>query len=156
MVQRKGFTLIELLVVVAIIGVLIALLLPAVQKIREAANRMACSNNLKQIGLAFHQYENTYGSFPCAYDAIHNPPRGHTWGTFLLPYLEQENLYRQYDFEQLLTAPGNLAVIQTQLKVMQCPSSPHPNRSYTYNYQGADIPAAAGDYGNGRRFRATP
>jgi len=147
MVQRKGFTLIELLVVVAIIGVLIALLLPAVQKIREPANRMACSNNLKQIGLDFHQYENTYGYFPCAYDAIHNPPRGHTWGAFLLPYLEQENLYRQYDFEQLLTAPGNLEVIQTQLKVMQCPSSPHPNRSYSYNYQGADITAAAGDYG---------
>ncbi len=147
MSRTKGFTLIELLVVIAIIGVLIALLLPAVQKVREAANRMACASNLKQIGLAFHNYENVYGAFPCAYDAIHNPPRGHAWGTYLLPYLEQENLYKKYDFEQLIAAPGNLAVIQTPLKIMQCPSSPNPNRTYTYNYMGLDISAAAGDYG---------
>jgi prepilin-type N-terminal cleavage/methylation domain-containing protein/prepilin-type processing-associated H-X9-DG protein len=147
MIRRKGFTLIELLVVIAIIGVLIALLLPAVQKVREAANRMACASNLKQIGLAFHHYENNNGAFPPAYDAIHNPPRGHAWGTYLLPYLEQENLYKQYDFEQLLSAPGNLAVIQTRLKVMLCPSSPNQNRSYTYTYMGMEISASAGDYG---------
>jgi prepilin-type N-terminal cleavage/methylation domain-containing protein/prepilin-type processing-associated H-X9-DG protein len=145
--RRRGFTLIELLVVIAIIGVLIALLLPAVQKVREAANRMACANNLKQIGLAFHNYENTYGAFPPAYDAIHSPPRGHAWGTYLLPYLEQENLYRQYDFDLLISDPGNLNVIQTQLKVMQCPSSPYPNRSYSYTYQQMTISAASGDYG---------
>jgi prepilin-type N-terminal cleavage/methylation domain-containing protein/prepilin-type processing-associated H-X9-DG protein len=147
--RAKGFTLIELLVVIAIIGVLIALLLPAVQKVREAANRMACASNLKQIGLAFHNYENAHGAFPCAYDAFTHPtmPLGHAWGTYLLPFLEQENLYKKYDFAQSLAAPGNLAVIQTPLKIMQCPSSPNPNRTYTYNYMGADISAAAGDYG---------
>src|SRR5438132_327541 len=114
---RRAFTLIELLVVVAIIAVLLGLLLPAVQKVREVASRLRCANNLKQIGLALHHHENAQGYFPPAYvtenprangtvygvgygDDNRNGPTGFAWGVFLLPYLEQDNLYRQFALDQ--------------------------------------------------------
>jgi prepilin-type N-terminal cleavage/methylation domain-containing protein/prepilin-type processing-associated H-X9-DG protein len=139
---RRGFTLIELLVVIAIIAVLIGLLLPAVQKVRAAAARLQCQNNLKQYGLAFHNYENTNGAFPAGTDTVFNSPRAngqfrtgdigqlsrllvaHNWNTFLLPYLEQENLFRQYNMERGFFDPVNAPVISTPIAVTRCPATP--------------------------------
>jgi prepilin-type N-terminal cleavage/methylation domain-containing protein len=141
--RRHGFTLIELLVVIAIIAVLIGLLLPAVQKVREAAARMQCSNNLKQMGLAEHNYHSTYGKFTGSYNIeIPKPPTRPSytlwpWCFYLLPYLEQQNLYNQIDQNQLSFAPGgvpnvNTPLVQTPLKVFMCPSSPSNGKIYSF------------------------
>ena len=127
---RSAFTLIELLVVIAIIGVLIALLLPAVQKVREMANRAACQNNLKQIGIALHHYYDNHESFPSAYvcqvtDESASPfvtDPGWGWGALLLPYLEQDPLARRIDLTSSLAAPSNHDARTTVLKVFVCPS----------------------------------
>ena len=123
---RKAFTLIELLVVIAIISILLGLLLPAVQKVRESANRIKCQNNLKQMGLACHQYHDTHKSFPSGYLASAPYPEttpGWGWAAFLLPYIEQENLYRQIDFRQPVEKSS---AIQTPLPIFQCPSDELP------------------------------
>jgi prepilin-type N-terminal cleavage/methylation domain-containing protein/prepilin-type processing-associated H-X9-DG protein len=127
---RKGFTLIELLVVLAIIAVLIGLLLPAVQKVREAANRVRCQNNLKQLGLGFHHYHLANGHFPPAYVAA-GLNSGPGWGTFILPYIEQEALWRQvprgspfWGGPQAVSTPADGG--QTPLKLYRCPSDVGP------------------------------
>src|SRR6476469_182788 len=98
--KRSAFTLVKLLVVIAIIGVLVALLLPAVQAAREAARRMQCSNHLKQIGLALQNYHDTFGSLPPAYLADSQGKPIHSWRVLILPFLENTTLYDRYSFDE--------------------------------------------------------
>jgi len=137
---HRGFTLIELLVVIAIIAILIALLLPAVQQAREAARRTKCKSNLKQLGLALHNYHDVHGVFPAGYYSF--PTRdgsgpsganidpetwdaapGWGWGAMLLPFLEQGNLEDAIDFRQPIWAAANADAVTTKLEVFLCPSS---------------------------------
>ena len=150
---QRGFTLIELLVVIAIIGVLIALLLPAVQKVREAVNRLKCANNLKQLGLAMHHHHDTMKTFPPAYVNTGEFYRGtrfvitHGWAPFLLPYIEKQPLYDRYRWELPLYAPENQPVVATQLKDFQCPSAPEQDRYMRFSaFEAFGTRGACGDY----------
>jgi prepilin-type N-terminal cleavage/methylation domain-containing protein len=123
--KSRGFTLIELLVVIAIIAILVALLLPAVQQAREAARRTQCKNNLKQIGLALHNYEGTYGMFPPSRISLTAPVVfQQTWNVMVLPYLEQSAMYSQYNFNVNWYAPVNDPLTTVQLPAFVCPSTP--------------------------------
>ena len=127
---RRAFTLIELLVVIAIIAILIALLLPAVQQAREAARRSQCKNNLKQIGLALHNYHEVYGTLPIGIlpvDAsLTQPANFYGWGARVLPQMDQTSLYNLIDFNLQTGAAPNSAVVPTQLPPFRCPSQPSP------------------------------
>lgn len=121
---RRGFTLLELLVVIAIVGVLLALLLPAVQKVREAASRMKCQSHLKQIGLALHSFHDVNGYLPPGLATQgNNQDCYHTGFTFLLPYLEQDNLYRLYQIDKQWYDPANYAAVEQQVPIFFCPSN---------------------------------
>src|SRR5579883_3475280 len=104
-IRQAAFNLIELLVVIAIIGVLVSLLLPAVQKVREAANRMACQNNLKQIGLALVNYQSQNGCFPAGLTVNGSGTQYHGWIIRILPNIEGDNIYRLYTFQTPAGAP---------------------------------------------------
>nr|WP_081444677.1 DUF1559 domain-containing protein [Blastopirellula marina] len=143
--KRTGFTLVELLVVIAIIGVLIALLLPAVQQAREAARRMSCTNQQKQIGLAMHNYHDTFGSFaPAAVwlgtgtspETVRNDDWGATWALMILPFLEQNNLYDQYDFGVVARDSTNNQVTRQRPDAFLCPSHPEVTTRVTHDFDG--------------------
>ena len=156
--SRRAFTLVELLVVIAIIGILVALLLPAVQAAREAARRMQCSNNLKQMGLALHNFESSRRYFPPgsitgntlteAHKQL-NLPAGlsHAWMMFLLPHAEQQALFDQYQFNRDWRDPLNKTVRETHLSLVTCPSTPNSKRLDSATSGGFTWQSAASDYG---------
>ncbi|MFO0864629.1 MAG: DUF1559 domain-containing protein [Gemmataceae bacterium] len=149
---RKGFTLIELLVVIAIIAVLIGLLVPAVQKVRDSAARSQCQNNLKQVGIALHGYHDGKKYFPSNARPSATSTVRERWVVKILPYLEQANLYKNYDNTQNWDAPANLAYTSLPLPIFVCPSSPNPDRLDTNpdvagGWASSKDIVAVGDYG---------
>ena len=144
---RRGFTLIELLVVIAIIAILVALLLPAVQQAREAARRLQCKNNLKQMGLALHNYHGTYNTFPpgviAKSDNLQNAM--HSGLTLLLPQLEQGTVSARYDFDLSWRDPANVAVTNVAISVFRCPTAGAPvPQSGGYPLPGTDYAFSKG------------
>ena len=131
--ERTGFTLVELLVVIAIIGVLVALLLPAVQAAREAARRMQCTNNMKQIALAVHNYENAMTEYPPAYVNGTNLP-DHNMIPYILPQLEQMNIYTMYRFDKDWNNSVNRAAVETEIPFLRCPSAPRGTGKWVSDY----------------------
>ncbi|MGE0759677.1 MAG: DUF1559 domain-containing protein [Pirellulaceae bacterium] len=123
--QHPGFTLVELLVVIAIIGVLVSLLLPAVQSAREAARRMSCSNNLKQLGIALHNYHDTNQKFPS--NSFDSNQLG--WTVRILPFIENQNLFEKFDFTKLYNVAPNYDLGLTSVSTLLCPSSKSPRAS---------------------------
>lgn len=161
--RKSGFTLIELLVVIAIIAVLVSLLLPAVQQSREAARRIQCRNNLKQVGLALHNYESTYLTFPMGRVPVPNAPnyktvtgsvlsasnqrdRWHSGMAMILPYMDQSNVYSQYNFNVRWNDAANLAAVRTPISAFLCPSAAVGERVDISTDPGVAPRAAASDY----------
>ncbi len=166
--SQPGFTLVELLVVIAIIGILVALLMPAVQSAREAARRMQCTNNLKQIGLALLNYSASQETLPSGYISVRTQVTSSNqwcrpvqfefcrapWTALILPFLDQQNLHGQFDFNRPFTfvddrIPSHLVNIVVPLEVYRCPSTTNPPDSLRPNYlgvQGGGDPDCKGDW----------
>lgn len=121
--QRTGLSLIEFLVVFVIIAILVALMIPASRGSRGAARRTQCKNNLKQLGLALHNYHDTYGSFPPAYTVDDAGNRLHSWRTLILPFIDQAPLYATIDLSKPWDDPVNAQAFETSLPAYQCPSA---------------------------------
>jgi len=169
--RRSAFTLIELLVVIAIIAILIGLLLPAVQKVREAAARMKCQNNLKQLAIGLHAYHDSVNRFPLGWSTGATPNTSWAWSAYLLPYIEQGNVYKALNVDGRTlqaayadTTAGRPALL-TPLSVFVCPSDANPagnlndNRKFTTTFAASlSISNYPGNYGcNGQGiFSATP
>src|SRR5262245_58007017 len=135
--KRRGFTLIELLVVIAIIAVLIGLLLPAVQKVREAANRIKCEHNLKQLGIALHNYHGVYKKFPSA--SLTEALWGPSALVFLLPYIEQDNTFKLVDVTKASGASDDGGGVSSsdiagrqRISILMCPSEIQPGDGYEF------------------------
>ena len=149
---RRGFTSVELIIVVALVAILIALLLPAVQRAREEARNAQCKNNLKQLGLAMHNYHDTYVTLPPGWVAADRAPETgpcYGWGTMLLPFLEQAEMYNQINFNR---PPAVGRLTQESMPSFKCPDDPSPNinairgnfgaSSYAGNYGGKVLPGS--------------
>jgi len=150
--RRRGHTLIELLVVIAIIAIIVGLLLPAVQHAREAARRMHCANNLKQLGLAMDLYHDTHGAFPPAFvnkgQYLTTPYSiSHGWAPFILPHIERQELANLYRWDFPLYHLENQPVMTKHLKEFQCPSTPEQNRYMMFGpFALCGTKGACGDY----------
>jgi prepilin-type N-terminal cleavage/methylation domain-containing protein/prepilin-type processing-associated H-X9-DG protein len=152
--QRRAFTLIELLVVIAIIAVLIGLLIPAVQQVREAANKASCTNNLRQLALALHKHAHSQGGFePRRMVTVKLTQTTSTtvvtsWGALILPEIDQGPVARIYDTSKNFNDPANAQAVQTQLSVHLCPSAPGGGRTFPWpsNPAGQTLQLAVSDY----------
>ncbi len=129
---RRGFTLIELLVVLGVIAVLIAFLFPATRSARPAARRSQCKNNLKQIGLALHNYHDAYGAFPPVFTVDTGGKPLHSWRTLILPYLDQKPLYDRIDLSKPWDDPANAEIFKTNVYGYACPSNSISKENTTY------------------------
>ena len=140
----RAFTLVELLVVIAIIGILVGLLLPAVQAAREAARRTQCSNNLKQIGLAMHNHHDAHERLPYGASAIFDHESLGSWGVFILPYLEEQAAFDQFDFSEAMTHVNNAEAIKTVVPAYLCPTDPgSSNPISTWHCARVPVPEVA-------------
>ena len=162
--RRSGFTLVELLVVIAIIGILVALLLPAVQVAREAGRRTQCSNNLKQLGLAMNTFHDSYKVMPpsalstgaLARRKLNIPGSSlHGWGMFLYPYIEQKALYDQYKWDQHWYSAANKVPREQSVQGLLCPSTPNPGRTDNATTSGVAWVSAPSDYSINSAVEAT-
>ncbi|MCA9074683.1 MAG: DUF1559 domain-containing protein [Planctomycetaceae bacterium] len=153
--RQRGFTLIELLVVIAVIAILIALLLPAVQQAREAARRTQCRNNLKQTGLALHNYHDAHSVFPAGYYSFGtsdgtgpawanidpltwDAAPGWGWGTMILPFMDQTNVYEGLNIQAACYAPENASLVEMKMSAFLCPSATGGDESFTVLDQAGD------------------